>query len=96
VSLLPRRFVSRVDAWARRVVDDSSEKVGTQVTAAVERTVREELQELSRMIGQQGDAADELAETFGRTLTRLSEAVDELQSRLDRLEAGQGQHAGAE
>jgi hypothetical protein len=93
--LLPRRFVARVDRWARLVVDESAQKAGAQVTVGVEQTVRDEMRELARMLRQQGDAADELAETFGRTLLRLSEAVEDLQARLDRLEAGEERRAGS-
>jgi hypothetical protein len=89
MSVLPRRLTSRFDAWGRRLADESSERVAAQVSAAVERTVRDEMRELARMLSQQGDAAEELAETFGRILLRLSSSVDELQARLDRLESAE-------
>lgn len=76
------RLVRRVEAWAVRVVSDA----GQQVSVAMEQTIRDEMRELARMLRQQGDAADELAETFGRTLVRLSESIEHLQDRLDRLD----------
>ena len=82
----PRRLKSRVDAWARAVVDESSERVAERLESAV----HDEMAELARMLRQQGDAANELAETFGRSLIRLSRAVEDLQARLDRLEMEEG------
>ena len=82
----PRRMKSRVDAWARAVADESSERVAIRLESAV----HAEMEELARMLRQQGDAANELAETFGRSLLRLSQAVEDLQARLDRLEAEEG------
>ena len=50
------------------------------------KSVRAEMRELARMLRQQGDAADEMAETFGRTLARLSVAVENLHARLEALD----------
>jgi hypothetical protein len=80
--LVPRGVTARINVWARSIANDSSE----QVSARVERSVQDEMRDLARMLRQQGDAADELAEVFGRTLLRLSETVDELRARLDRLD----------
>jgi hypothetical protein len=49
------------------------------------RTLRAELTEVQRMLRQQGDAADEVAETLGRTLVRLSAEVEALAMAVDRL-----------
>ena len=81
MSLL-RKVGRPVDRWVKGVAAQSAD----QITTATVQTVRDEMKELQRMLRQQGDAADELAETFGRILTRLSGAVEELQARLDRLE----------
>jgi hypothetical protein len=89
MSGVPRGFSARFDAWGRRLADESSERVSAQVSANLERAIRDEMRELARMLSQQGDAAEELAETFGRTLIRLSSAVEDLQARLDRLEAAE-------
>lgn len=60
----------------------------------VNRSLLPELAELRRILGDQGDAADEVAEALGRTMTRLSaevtdltEEVVRLRERLDRLDA---------
>ena len=42
--------------------------------------------ELQRIVGDHGDAADEVAEVIGRTLTRLSAEVDALTAEVARLE----------
>lgn len=71
------------------------DRLVTPVAAATaERAVQPVLAqtaELRRILGDQGDAADEVAETLGRTLTRLSaevtslaEEVAQLRDRLDR------------
>lgn len=82
----PRRLKSRIDAWANELADESSERVADRLESAVHK----EMEELARMLRQQGDAANELAETFGRSLIRLSKAVEDLQARLDRLETEEG------
>ncbi len=81
-----RRLKSRVDAWAREVADESTERVAGRLESAI----HNEMEELARMLRQQGDATHELAETFGRSLIRLSKAVEDLQARLDRLETAEG------
>ncbi|HWD56580.1 MAG TPA: hypothetical protein VG346_15760 [Acidimicrobiales bacterium] len=86
----PKRLRSRVDAWARLIAEENSARVAEHVTVRVEAAVRDEMTELARMLRQQGDAADELAETFGRSLIRLSKAIEDLQARLDRLEMEEG------
>lgn len=59
----------------------------------VERRLQGEFREIRRILGDQGDAADEVAEVLGRTITRLSTEVAELtaevvrlRERLDRLD----------
>ena len=65
-------------------------------TATAERMVQPVLAEtaqLHRILGDQGDAADEVAETLGRTLTRLSAEVTSLTAEVaqlrDRLDRSQ-------
>jgi hypothetical protein len=53
--------------------------------AEVSRRLLPELAELRRIIGDQGDAADEVAEALGRTLTRLSAEVTDLAAEVVRL-----------
>ena len=62
--------------------------------AATAVAVAPEFAELRRIFGDQGDAADQVAETLGRVLTRLSGdlaslagEVSRLHERLDRMEA---------
>ena len=63
-------------------------------TAATVGALTPEFAELRRILGDQGDAADQVAEAVGRVLARLSGEVEtlsdevaHLQERLDRLEA---------
>lgn len=70
---------------------------GSETEAAVTAFVKTENVELVRMLRQQGDAADEVAEVLGRTLARLgaevetlAKAVERLEARLDRADAGGG------
>lgn len=47
--------------------------------------VKASIAEIERILGYQGDAADEVAETTGRTLTRLSSELSALTAELARL-----------
>jgi hypothetical protein len=51
------------------------------------------LDEANKMMRIQGDADDELAETLGRTLARLSAEVEALADAVARLEAANGLRA---
>jgi predicted RecB family endonuclease len=51
-------------------------------------TLRVEFTEIHRMLRQQGDASDEVAEILGRTLARLGAEVEALSEAVDRLESG--------
>lgn len=73
---------SRMVALAARL-DEVEEKVTTTVTS----TVKAENVELVRMLRQQGDSADEVAEVLGRTLARLGAEVETLAKAVERLEA---------
>jgi hypothetical protein len=71
-----------------------------QTSSEVGRILLPELAELRRILGDQGDAADEIAEITGRTLTRLSDeiadlraAVTVLQERLDQTRDPVQDHA---
>jgi hypothetical protein len=77
----------RITSWVRGMVDESTEHVGDRLQASM----HEDVNQLARMLSQQGDAANEVAETFGRNLIRLSEAIEDLRARLDRIEEGEGQ-----
>lgn len=55
------------------------------VADEVERRLGPEMAEIRRILGDQGDAADEVAEVLGRTLSRLADQVDLLASEVVRL-----------
>ncbi len=58
--------------------------------------LRSEVAEVYRILGQQSDAADEVAEALGRTITRLSAEVSRLTEALAEFEERSGQvHASA-
>jgi hypothetical protein len=84
MSVISRRVTGRLDAWGQRLIAEMSDRL----EATVAESVRSEMRELARMLRQQGDAADEMAETFGRTLARLSVAVENLHARLEALDGG--------
>ena len=90
MSVFSRRLTARFDAWGQRLIAGMSDRL--EVTVA--ESVRAEMRELARMLRQQGDAADEMAETFGRTLARLSVAVENLHARLEALD-GSGSGSGS-
>jgi hypothetical protein len=66
------------------------------VESAVRSAFRAESVELARMLRQQGDASDEVAETLGRTLARLGAEVEALAPAVERLESRLGLPAAAE
>ena len=82
----------------RPVITEVSEAVSTAVSAQVTQGVTEgvtadltgrlrvEVVELTRMLRQQGDAADEVAEALGRTLARLSAEIESLATAVANLE----------
>ena len=53
----------------------------------VQQALLPELAEIRRIIGDQGDAADEIAEITGRTLARLSAEVADLRAEVADLRA---------
>jgi hypothetical protein len=70
----------------RYLVAPISRAVDERVSAA-EQVTRDEVAGLRRIIGEYGDALDDLTEAFGRTLTRLSSEVTALTEELERLRA---------
>lgn len=75
----PRSTVSRLRERAiggliRTIAADTADEAVYRVT--------ERIQEVERILGNQGDAADEVAEVIGRTLTRLSAEVTALTSEI--------------
>lgn len=72
---------------ARVVTEAVTARVTADVTAQVSRdlvgALRAEMVEVARMLRQQGDASDEVAEVLGRTLVRLSAEIDELGEHLE-------------
>jgi len=80
---------ARLEAVAEAQHDSLSREL-TQLraeVAAILPGVRAENVELTRMLRQQGDASDEVAEILGRTLTRLGAEVEALSDAVERLEA---------
>lgn len=89
----------RIAALAERIegVEQHVTTAAADTTTSVTAFVKAENVELVRMLRQQGDAADEVAEVLGRTLARLgaevetlAKAVERLEARLDRADAGGG------
>jgi hypothetical protein len=62
-------------------------ELGEHTVEAILTGVRAENVELTRMLRQQGDASDEVAEILGRTLARLGAEVEALSQAVERLEA---------
>jgi hypothetical protein len=54
--------------------------------AALATALHSDIVELTRMLLMQGDAADQFAETLGRTLTRLSSEVETLSGAVQALD----------
>lgn len=80
---------SRLEAGTKAEHDDLRREItrlGTEL-AEVLSGVRAENVEVIRMLRQQGDASDEVAEVLGRTLARLGAEVDALSRAVERLEA---------
>ncbi|HEX6394483.1 MAG TPA: hypothetical protein VFZ97_13680 [Acidimicrobiales bacterium] len=61
----------------REIADDAAERSVQQIS--------DRIGNVERILGDQGDAADEVAETIGRTLTRLSAEVNSLAQEVVRL-----------
>lgn len=77
---LTDRFMRSIQAR----IDQAADRTASTIKAQVHDDLMAEMRELARMLRQQGDAADELAETFGRTLARLSVELDRVSAALDR------------
>ena len=61
----------------REIAEDSAERSVQQIS--------DRIANVERILADQGDAADEVAETIGRTLTRLSGEVNSLAQEVVRL-----------
>ena len=57
----------------------------TGTVSGVNQSLLPELAELRRILSDQGDAADDVAEALGRTLTRLSAELADLTTEVVRL-----------
>jgi len=82
-----------VGSALRSIRDRALGSLIRQVAADSVAEVKASMAEIERILGYQGDAADEVAETIGRTLTRLTSEltaltaeVARLNERLERLE----------
>lgn len=82
---LRRSFGGALRAPVRQAVKTVSSDVTTALEGSLSEVVRSEMRELARMLRQQGDADDELAETLGRELVRLSAEVEALAEVVGRL-----------
>jgi hypothetical protein len=69
----------------RRVRDKWFEAAVRDTAAATAAEVAPEFAELRRILGDQGDAADQVAETLGRMLARLSGELSTLAGEVSRL-----------
>ena len=69
----------------RRVRDKWFEGAVRDTAAATAVAVGPEFAELRRILGDQGDAADQVAETLGRMLARLSGELSTLAGEVARL-----------
>jgi hypothetical protein len=70
-----------------RLVEPMTDAIRAETIAAM----RSELAEIYRILNQQSDAADEVAEALGRTITRLSAEVARLTDALAEFEERSGQ-----
>jgi hypothetical protein len=82
MSALKRRARAAADKLVKPTVDQAAAGLSAELVAAL----RAEMVEVARMLRQQGDAADEVAETLGRTLARLSAEVETLAEAVSRLD----------
>lgn len=87
-------YRARLRQTRDRVFAPSVQHTVAGTAAEVNRSLLPELAELRRILGDQGDAADEVAEALGRTLARLSAELTDLgaevvrlRQRLDQLDA---------
>lgn len=86
LSRLSRSIATRTSNEAvPQVTAQVTAQVSAQVSERIGESLRAEMVEVARMLRQQGDAADEVAETLGRTLARLSAEVDHLAEAVARL-----------
>jgi predicted transcriptional regulator len=68
-----------------RVFAPSVHQTAAEASSEVAKTILPELAELRRILADQGDAADEIAEITGRTLTRLHDEIADLRAELGAL-----------
>jgi hypothetical protein len=80
------RAIREEARYARAATESELADLRTDVASVVE-ALRSEIVELTRMLRMQGDAADQLAETLGRTLARLSGEVEALGEAVQALDA---------
>jgi hypothetical protein len=83
-----RTVRGRLRALLVDVVTPPFTEMREEIRQEIRTTLHHELGEVQRMLRQQGDASDEVAETLGRTLVRLSAEVEALSEAVDRLESG--------
>jgi len=65
----------------------SVHQTAAEASSEVARTLLPELAELRRILSDQGDAADEIAEITGRTLSRLHDEIADLRAELAEVRA---------
>ena len=65
----------------------SVHQTAAETSSEVTRTLLPELAELRRILADQGDAADEIAEITGRTLSRLHDEIADLRAELAEVHA---------
>lgn len=70
-----------------RIFAPSVAQTVTRTTDDVVKAVLPELAEIRRILGDQGDAADEVAEITGRSLARMAAEVTDLRGELSDLRA---------
>ena len=70
-----------------RVFAPSVHQTAAEASSEVARTLLPELAELRRILSDQGDAADEIAEITGRTLSRLHDEIADLRAELAEVRA---------
>jgi predicted transcriptional regulator len=80
-------FRTRVKVVRDRALADPVRQTADQASSEVLKVLGPELAELRRILADQGDAADEIAEITGRTLTRLSDEVADLRTELAAVHA---------
>jgi hypothetical protein len=81
-----RTVRGRLRALLVDVVTPPFTEMREEIRQEIRTTLHHELGEVQRMLRQQGDASDEVAEILGRTLARLGAEVETLSGALDRLD----------